>query len=147
MKKKTIPKLVKELDEIFAIYIKTRDTDENGWGKCCTCGASIQWWYFDGEKKRFNRNAQCGHAITRNNKLLRWNEWNAHLQCVRCNYSLEGRQFIHLKFIKEWHGEEAYNYIIKNEAAQKKLYRHELEEQIQEFKNLLKRVNEYNESM
>ena len=38
----------------FSIYIRLRDSDENGYGKCFTCGKIIFW-----------KKGDCGHGIGR----------------------------------------------------------------------------------
>lgn len=64
---------VKRLDEVFSRYIRLRDT-HGGTGQCITCGASIRFETCD-----------AGHYISRRHMATRWNEENAHGQCVECN--------------------------------------------------------------
>ena len=64
---KSISKLKKELDRVFSIYIRSKYPK-----KCYTCG-------------RANVVLQCGHFITRNHLITRWDERNCRPQCVGCN--------------------------------------------------------------
>ena len=68
--KKSIPKLVKELDRVFSLWIRNREQ------KCFTCGS--------------DKNLQCGHYISRRIYALRWDEQNCQTQCLRCNVLMHG---------------------------------------------------------
>ena len=64
--------LEKSLDRYFSLYIRLRDTDENGYFKCPTCGRVLPF-----EK------ADCSHYWSRSHKSTRWNEDNC---CAECSY-------------------------------------------------------------
>lgn len=66
--------LEKSLDKLFSLYIRLRDTDENGYFKCPTCGRILPW-----EK------ADCSHYWSRKHKSTRWNEDNCVAECSYCN--------------------------------------------------------------
>lgn len=66
--------LEKSLDKLFSLYIRLRDTDENGYFKCPTCGRILPW-----EK------ADCSHYWSRSHKSTRWNEDNCVAECSYCN--------------------------------------------------------------
>lgn len=76
--RKRIPDLKKSLerslDKLFSLYIRLRDTDENGYFKCPTCGRILPW-----EK------ADCSHYWSRSHKSTRWNEDNCVAECSYCN--------------------------------------------------------------
>lgn len=67
---------IKKLDTVFSLYIRMRDSRMFGYRsfRCISCG----------DVKPFNM-MDCGHYISRNNFLLRWNELNAHGECSNCN--------------------------------------------------------------
>ena len=65
---------MKKLDTIFSQYIRLRDTDENGYGGCFTCGKVFHY-----------NDLQCGHFRKRRNLATRWYQDNAHAQCPECN--------------------------------------------------------------
>jgi len=62
------------LDRLFSIYIRLRDTDENGQGYCITCGERFGY-----------RQLSCGHFVKRRHDILRWDTKNAYAQCFPCN--------------------------------------------------------------
>jgi hypothetical protein len=85
IKEENVKDLVKELDRVFSIFIRTRNMDANGIIKCFTCGKYSHWR----EGKGANQ-MHCGHYISRDNKPLRWHEKNNHPQCYVCNCEKKG---------------------------------------------------------
>lgn len=73
-KPKTSAQLKKILDKHFSIFIRMRDTNTHGFGKCYTCPKIIHY-----------KQGHCGHFIPRNILITRWDEENCRLQCVGCN--------------------------------------------------------------
>jgi hypothetical protein len=74
MNGKSLPKLKKELQEIFNKFIRLRD-QKNGVFKCISCG----------EFKQVDQmNAGHYHCVG-NNEAVRYNEFNVNGQCVKCN--------------------------------------------------------------
>jgi hypothetical protein len=81
-------------DGWFSVYIRIRDTDFRGNGKCITCGVKKNW-----------KKADCGHFQSRGHLNTRWFENNAHLQCKLCNGPRGGgEQHRHGKFIESRYG-------------------------------------------
>ena len=66
--------MIKKLDTIFSKFIRLRDTDEYGYGKCFICGETF---HYD--------ELECGHFRSRRNLGTRWYSDNAHAQCHECN--------------------------------------------------------------
>ena len=87
-------KLVKKLDKIFSIYIRTRDVDDSGFGECFTCGATKHW-----------REVDAGHFQSRGKFATRWDEANVQFQCKRCNGFRGGEQYIFAKNLNIKYGE------------------------------------------
>lgn len=80
----------KKADRYFSQYIRLRDS-KNGRAVCCTCGVStIQ---FD-----------AGHFISRSYESTRYDEQNAHAQCLSCNRFKHGKQFEHSMHIDRVYG-------------------------------------------
>ena len=73
-KKKRKPDLVKKLDKVFALYIRLRDVMPNGYGKCISCGRIKSFKELD-----------CGHFHGRTHMATRFEEDNAHAECIACN--------------------------------------------------------------
>ncbi|MFO0447615.1 MAG: recombination protein NinG [Pseudomonadota bacterium] len=59
---------------VFSLYIRLRDSDKDGIGRCFTCG-----------RPKHYKDADCGHGIPRQHKATKYNETNNHLQCKPCN--------------------------------------------------------------
>jgi hypothetical protein len=78
----------KRIDPPFHRYIRLRDTNADGYGKCCTCDKPIH--FFDGD---------AGHFVPRQHKATRWNEENVNLQCKYCNQWEGGAQYAYSKFL------------------------------------------------
>lgn len=89
-----IKKLVKELDTVFSIFIRTRDADESGMVSCCTCPTRRHW-----------KEMHCGHLYSRASFAIRWHVNNAHAQCPECNLVGNGRFDQHLEYARKLHGD------------------------------------------
>lgn len=76
---KSLATLDKELDEVYAAWIKVRDSKDGMNAECYTCGAI----------KPLNE-LQNGHYISRRFKSTKYDERNTHVQCMRCNVILKG---------------------------------------------------------
>lgn len=74
-KKKGISGLKKRLDQIFSLYIRTRDK-----GQCYTC-----------PRKDEIKKMQNGHFVPRQYLAVRWDEVNNHCQCYACNMLYNGQ--------------------------------------------------------
>lgn len=83
----------------FSIYIRLRDSDENGYAKCCTCGVVRKW----------NNNMQCGHGIPRQHWGTKYDERNNHAQCKKCNGPEGGNQVKYKEFIDKKYGPNTWD--------------------------------------
>jgi len=81
-KAESVSKLTKKLDTVFSLFIRLRDTDANGIGRCIDCGEIVEW-----------SNLQCGHFASRTKMSTRWDEQNCAGQKDGCNMFQQGRQF------------------------------------------------------
>lgn len=61
------------LDRWFSLYIRLRDSDANGFGRCISCGKLVHY-----------KEADCGHFINRQHMNTRYDERNCNLQCRSC---------------------------------------------------------------
>lgn len=91
-------KLEAKLWEIFSIFIRLRDTDNDGNGKCFTCRKPLHWSKGD-----------CGHGIGRQHKATKFNEWNNHLQCKHCNGFEEGRKDLYKTEMDKKYGPQTWD--------------------------------------
>lgn len=121
-KKKSIKYLIGELDRIFSLYIRKRDSNKDGYGKCVTCPTIKHYTKMD-----------CGHFITRGVMAIRWHPFNCALQCKSCNGFAGGEQDIFSKEInKRWGQNTSETFQIKRHFS-KKLERFTLELLIKEY--------------
>lgn len=84
MPKETRTALKRKVDKWFSQYIRLRDTDDTGYGRCITCRKTIFWKHGD-----------AGHFRTRGHLTTRWDERNVNLQCKHCNGPMSGMQYEH----------------------------------------------------
>jgi len=124
-KKPKISSLKKRADKIFSEYIRRRDSNEEGYGTCCTCGLLIHWT--DGD---------AGHYIRRGINSTRYHEWNVHLQCRNCNRGGE-RNASYAKFLVDKYGKQVLDVLCLLEHQNKRWFHWELEELIEKYKDKL----------
>ena len=136
--RRTLKGAIKELDKHFSLFIRLRDSNENGYGQCVTCG---DWRYF--------KRADNGHFVKRQYKSTRFDERNCALQCKRCNGFEQGRDDVFAEKIKERWGDEVLQSLKLRRDFEKrtptKLYVFELEGLIARYKRKVKQLlNEKN---
>jgi len=83
-----------KLWKVFSEFIRLRDTNEEGFGKCYTCPRIIFW-----------RNGDAGHGIGRQHKATKFNEINSHLQCKHCNGFEGGKREVYKEEMDKQYGE------------------------------------------
>jgi len=81
-------------DKYFSLFIRLRDSDENGIGKCRMCGRIGEVKYMD----------NC-HFIKRQ-YAPRYNEMNCAIGCKHCNYFLQGNDVNFRKYLVSVYGED-----------------------------------------
>jgi len=82
-------------DKYFSLYIRLRDTDKNGMGRCCSCGNPVFW-----------KKADNGHYVNRKHMALRFSEVNCNIQCIPCNRFDEGNMAGYTRFLENKHGRD-----------------------------------------
>lgn len=87
--------LKKHAWDIMSIWIRLRDSDEKGFGKCCTC-ENVCYFY--------NDCFQAGHFRSRKFNYLMFNEINVNGQCNRCNGWGNGMTFEYGIFLNAKYG-------------------------------------------
>ena len=126
--------LIKELDRVFSIYIRLRDTGEDGFGQCISCHSYLPY-----------KKANAGHYISRNVYSIRWSEVNVNFQCVHCNFHLEGNNTGYREGILKKYGQKTLNELELARHKEAELSRFELTTLIKfyrsESKKLLKDKN------
>lgn len=118
--------LEKKLDDVFSEYIRLRDKGK----PCCTC-----------QKPRY---LQCGHYMSRIHKATRWDEKNAHGQCIECNMTKNGMPMAYAKFMIEKYGKEVHDEIVAKAHRFSKMSTFDLGVKIAEYRALIKKLKESN---
>jgi hypothetical protein len=65
--KKTTSQLIKELDEVFSLFVRLRDADRQGTVSCFVTGERIYY-----------KDCDAAHFIDRAHMATRWDEMNVH---------------------------------------------------------------------
>jgi hypothetical protein len=122
-KKRKLPSLKSlrnRLDLAFSAWIRKRDADENGMGRCISC---FQY-----------RPLQCGHFQKRQHLALRWHPLAAAGQCVRCNYFLGGNEAAFALALVEKYSVHLVQSLMELKHKTVKFSRSELEAMIDRYK-------------
>lgn len=87
-------------DKWMSKYIRLRDADENGYGRCISCGRIVHW-----------SEADNGHYINRGHLNTRYDEQNCNLQCRNCNRFDEGNKEGYCLGLIAKYGDEVVNHL------------------------------------
>ena len=123
MKKKKLPSLAKlkrDLDRHFSLFIRRRDADDKGMGRCVTCG---DWALL-----------QASHFIPRQHLAVRWDVRNVHGSCARCNCWLHGNLIEYNAFMLKEYGQETIDELRRLQRTTLKLTRNDYNDLIARFK-------------
>ena len=123
MKKKKLPSLARlkrKLDLVFSIWIRKRDADDDGMGRCVSCG---DWALL-----------QAGHFIPRQYVAIRWDERNCHGQCSRCNCWLHGNLIEYYAFMMKNYGLPVIDELRQRQSTTVKMTRSDYETLLNRFK-------------
>ncbi len=118
----SLSKAKKKLDIVFSQFVRLRDSNDDGYGSCYTCGR-IRFW----------KSADAGHFITRGKLSTRWHEQNVRLQCKQCNMT-GGRSYEFGKNLDEEFGSGTADGILAESNKVKKWSVYELESMIRHYK-------------
>lgn len=130
-KKDNAKKPDEKLWPVFSLFIRLRDSNENGYVKCITCGA---WRYF--------RDGDCGHGVGRQHMGTKYDETNNHFQCKPCNGPGEGRKDVYKEEVNKRYGASHWDMLHIKAKSPCKWGRFEFEmmtlHYMEEIKKLLK---------
>ena len=127
--KKSRKSIVKRLDTVFSLYIRLKDSDENGFCKCISC-----------QKIQHYKDVDAGHFISRRHMSTRYDVNNVFPQCRYCNRYVAGNQWLYsqaLEKIKKNLPEKLY---LKSKQTVK-YSNDDLESLISYYNNLLNHLN------
>lgn len=125
MKKST--NLKDKLDKVFSLYIRLRDSDENGFCTCYTCGKVAHY-----------KEMQNGHFWSRTHLSTRFNEYNCKVQCVGCNIFKKGNYIEYTKRLLKELGEEKFNELERLKNSTVKISKAEYEQMIEHYNQKIK---------
>ena len=109
LQKKSLAQLKRKLWEVFSLFIRQRDTDDDGYGSCISCGKSLELG---------TKDCQAGHYIPKGQGgshyfgLPRFPddvlaERNCNAQCASpCNISEGGTFLNYEKGLRQKYGDE-----------------------------------------
>lgn len=120
-----------KLWKVFSEYIRLRDSDEKGYGKCITCGKLCSY-----------READCGHGVGRIHKATKFDERNNHLQCRRCNYYGAGEQAIYKEEVEKRYGKGTWDELVLKSRQVCKRGKVEIEVMTEYYRKEVKRLKE-----
>ena len=125
MKKST--NLKDKLDKVFSLYIRLRDSDENGFCTCYTCGKVAHY-----------KEMQNGHFWSRTHLSTRYNEDNCKVQCVGCNIFKKGNYIKYTKRLLKELGEEKFDELERLKNSTVKISKAEYEQMIEHYNQKIK---------
>ena len=95
VKNLSVKKLKATADKMYSQYVRLRDSDDQGYCRCVTCGKRDHW-----------KHMQAGHYVPRTYLALRWDDVNVNVQCVGCNIFKSGAMDEYAVFLIGRHGAE-----------------------------------------
>ena len=128
-KPKSVKLLKAKLDTVFSLYIRKRDSEEDGEGRVGQCITCDQFIPASGQ-----RTGQAGHFISRRYNATRFDERNVHLQCARCNMWGAGEQYKYSIAIDRKYGVGTAEHLHQQAQQVKKWTVDELQELITLYK-------------
>ena len=129
MSVKPLSKLKKELDKVFSLYIRLRNSTPQGMTTCWTCGNTKHY-----------KEMHAGHFMSRKYLSTRWNETNVQVQCPKCNLFGQGEQYLFGMLLDVRVKQGTAEKLQELSRTTTKIMRHEYEDMINEYKEKLKDV-------
>lgn len=123
----SLPKLEKEYDRLFSLWVRQKEADSFGLNSCCTCKKILQW-----------RALHCKHFISRAYKATRFDEQNTAPQCAGCNTYRQGKQYEFSLYLDEKYGKGTSKKMLIKSKQPCKRTRADYQYLIQELKDKLK---------
>jgi hypothetical protein len=122
----TVKSLKAEVWDLFSEYIRRRDSDENGYIKCCTCGKSAHW-----------KEVDAGHFISRKQNMTLYDERNSHAQCKYCNGPKQGNIIAYQDFMLNKYGQKTVDELWRLARITHEFTVRELTALKEKYKNLI----------
>jgi len=119
----------KKLWKVFSEYIRRRDSNKEGYGKCFTCPRIIHW-----------KKGDCGHGIGRQHKGTKYNEKNNHLQCKHCNGFEGGKREVYRDEMNKRYGAGTWDLMEASAKRPAKIGQFEIDQLEKYYKQKLKEM-------
>jgi 5-methylcytosine-specific restriction endonuclease McrA len=113
--------LIRKLDRVFSLYIRTRNA-KNEIVECVTCGVKKHYTEMD-----------AGHFVSRRHYATRWTPSNCHVQCKKCNNWGAGESYLMGKYIDKAYGAGTADELITLSRQIKKFTDEDLKELIEKY--------------
>lgn len=126
IKKASLPKLKRDLDRVFSLFIRQKLADPNGMVACVTCGKVYHWKELD-----------AGHYVPRQDMATRWDESNVWPQCRPENAFRGGEPEKMAAYIDETCGRGTAENLRAQARLPFKLHRQWLEAKIASYKGMI----------
>ena len=122
-------KTLKDIQRVFNKYIRLRDSDEYGIGRCFTCGKSGHYKEMD-----------AGHFIPSTSTIHRFNPKNVNLQCKRCNMYLRGNLIHYTLRMEGMYGADVVTELLATKSNKLKLSQPDRNDLYTHYNNLCKEL-------
>lgn len=110
-------KWIKKLDSVFSVFIRLRDTNKDGFGKCISSGKRI--WYFVNDRGKVVSNCDNGHFENRSKMCLRYSFVNCNAQSRSENRFNEGNKNMYERGLRKKYNDNIVNVLISTAKIQK----------------------------
>lgn len=128
-KRLSVPTLKRKLDEIFSVYIRLRDSDQNGYCRCISCGKIEHW-----------KDLDCGHFVNRSHMGTRYSEKNCNAQCRACNRFDEGNNIGYTRGLIRKYGIGVISFLEAQKHSFSKMTPFDYNVMIDHYKEEIKRL-------
>lgn len=126
---KSISQLKKKAWKVVSLFVRKRDSNEQGYGHCCTCGRLIHYTQGD-----------AGHFLSGRMNGILFDVRGIHLQCKPCNGGFRNQKFSrddvainYRAFMKVNYGEDVIKDLERLQRTVKQWKVGELEEIIKKY--------------
>ena len=128
-KEKSISKLMKELDRVFSLYVRTSNANSEGMVQCYTCAKFFHY-----------KKIHAGHYLSRFYKSMRWDERQVKPQCMMDNLWKRGDPVVFRENLVAEYGEDVVRQIELGRHQIYKLDKEDLKKRITHYASLIKNI-------
>lgn len=127
--KQTLSSLKKQAVAWFSRYFRLKNSNDQGFCECYTCGKVMFW-----------KDAQAGHLLDGRYNSILFNEDCQRIQCTGCNLFKAGNKEVFIpKYIDEM-GREKFDEMVRLKGTTVKFGKRELEVMKDTFKDQARRI-------